>query len=146
MWSMQRNPHEAGFLVGIVVHGPILEQCFWRILLCGEHPWRSSSWRTTACRKNPWWNSSWRTVSHGRNLTLEQGRSVRRKEWQTQNIMNWPQPPFYIPPSLIIEQERGRRVENKGLKLSLGRKSGVGENCVWFSLCFYPTLFFFNWE
>ena len=29
------------------------------------------------CGKDPHWRSSWRTVSHGRDPTLEQGKSVR---------------------------------------------------------------------
>jgi len=71
--------------------------CSWRTAPCGRDSRWSSLWRTAAHCKDPLWRSLCRTVSHGRDPILEQGKTVRRKQWQRQRVTNWPQPPFPIP-------------------------------------------------
>ena len=60
----------------------------WRTLSHGEVPCWSSSWRTAACGKDPHWRSSWGSVHRQRDTTLQQGKSVRRKE-QRRHLAIW---------------------------------------------------------
>jgi len=79
------------------------------------------------------WRSSWRTVSCGRDLTLEQGKRVRRKEWQRQSVMNWSQTPF--PIRLHCRDEGGR--EKSGGSWAREEERG-GERCI--KIYFYFSL------
>lgn len=83
MWSMCREAHAgADFLAETVLHG-----------------------------KDPHWSSSWRTASCGRNLMLEQGKGVRRKEQQRESIINWLQ--LHFLSSLAAWSGGGRIVRSE---------------------------------
>ena len=57
--------------------------------------------------------------------TLEQGQSVRKKERQSQRVLNWPQTPFPVPLCCLggVGREFGSEAEP-------GRKGGVGERAL----------------
>ena len=116
----------AGLLAGLVTPWGthIGAACSWRTAPCGRDPCWGSSWRTAACGKDSHWSSSWRTVSHERDLTLEQGKSVRRKGQQRQHVMNWPQHPFLVP-----LRHSGEEGGESGSEVEPEKKGGVGGRC-----------------
>lgn len=54
------------------------------------------------------------------------GEEHKKKGAAETNCCGLTATPFPHPPGLLVEQERDRIVGNQGVKLSLGRKSGVG--------------------
>jgi len=94
-------------------------------------------WRIAAHGQDPCWRSSWRTVSCGKDTTLEQGKTVRRKEWERQCVTNWLQPLFSLPlhPSAVGGREARSEGEPK-------KKGGVEGRC--FKICFYFSLPYFD--
>jgi len=116
---MERGAHPgAGLLAGLVT-------------LWGAHAGAACSWRTAPHGKDPRWSSSWRTVSCGRDLTLEQGRSVRSPPPEEEEVAETTcdaltVTPIPHPPAPL----RGRRQRNSR------KKGGVGGRCfkIWF--CF----------
>lgn len=55
---------------------------------------------------------------------LEEGKTARRKEQQKGVVIDWPQHPFPISVTLLGVGNKGRKIENGRVKLSLG-KSGL---------------------
>lgn len=110
MWSMRREAHAgADFLAETVLHG-----------------------------KDSHWSSSWRTASCGRNLMLEQGKGVRRKERQRESIINWLQ--LHFLSSLAAWSGGGRIVRSESETGKNRRRGGRGEGgCFYFSLSYCIT-------
>lgn len=108
--------------------------CFSICSICKEaHAWADFLAETVFHGKDPYWSSSWRTASCGRNLTLEQRKGARRKEWQTESIMNQQQFHFLSP--LHAWSGGGRIVRSEAEtgknKSRGGRREG---GCFYFSL------------
>jgi len=76
----------------------------------------------------------WRTVFHERDLTLEQGKSVRSScpwgQGAAETCDELTVTPIPHPPVLVGGVGGGRE---KGVKLSLGRREGVFK--VWIYFC-----------
>lgn len=127
---------------------PMQEQFFWQDLWpprathiaavcprrtapCAKVSHCSSSSETTVCR-NECWRSRRRTVSHGRDPMLEQ-KSTRKKEQQTQNIMNWSQP-FFSALLHHSEEWGGKRV---GSEVEPGKNVVIDKQapCPYLDLC-----------
>jgi len=132
----------AGLLAGLVTPwGPTLEQPIPE----GLHPMEGT--HAGAVNKDlqpmgrtPHWDSWWRTVSRGRDPTLEQGRSVRRKERQRMcdelTTASTSHPPAQLG---------GEEVAKIRSEVEPGNTGGVGGRCFKIWLCF--SLFYsdFDW-
>lgn len=56
---------------------------------------------------------------------MEQGKSVRRKEWQRGAVIGWPESPILNLPCISLGVGAGDiGIGNEGVKLSLGKESG----------------------
>jgi len=90
---VERGAHTgAGLLAGLVtLWGPMLEQPVPE----GLHPvgrTHAGAVELAACGKHSHWRSLWRTVSRERDLTLEQGKSVRSPPPDGQGVAENPIP------------------------------------------------------
>ena len=115
--------------------------CSWRTAPRERDPCWGSLWRAAACGKDSRWRISQGTVSHGRDLMLEQGQSVRsppmrRKEQESQRVTNWPQPPFPVPQHHLGGGGRKTEVEPR-------KKREVGQRC--YTMWLYFSLSYSNW-
>lgn len=119
---------------GAACGGTTQEQIFWQELQLRIHAGVVCFWRTVPHGKEPDWNSLWSIVSCGRNWVLQQGNSVRRKEWQGGAVMGRCKP--HSPSSCATW---GKEVLKSGLKdWSLTWEEEEGESV--FSLVFYFSL------
>lgn len=97
----------------------------------GEASWSSLflkdciQWKRTHCGVLEELQPTGRThigyVCHGLHLITEHGSSMRRKEWQRQNVMYCPQRPLPIPSVLLT----GEKTEDSGAKMNPGRGGEV---------------------
>jgi len=81
-------------------------------------------------------------VSHARDTTLEQGKSVRRKDRQRQRCDELIATPVPRPPVPL----RGRRERKLAVKLSAGRREGWGEDVLKFVVFSHYSALTFDWQ
>ena len=103
-----------------------MEQIFTR------SPWKGptlgSSQRAAAHGKDSHWRSLWRTVSRERDLTLEQGKTVRSLPPEGQGAAETMCDELTITPIPHTPAPLGGGGGSEtGVKLSLGRREGWGE-------------------
>lgn len=122
-WGLWRGPHARASTAAC--GGPHAKGCW--CTLKGRDP-RCSSFTMINCslQKGP---------------TLEQGESMRRKEWQRGTFAGWLQAPFPIP--LQHSRWGGRELRSEEVRWSLGKRE-VGGLVFNFDLVFafhYPNVF-----
>lgn len=116
-----------------------------------RHQGQSSSWQDLRLVESPLWIrfilkhcSRWRGPRQEQFLkggspwerpTLEQWKSVRRKEWQRGIVMDWLQPPT---PHRTAQGVGRWRSQGQSSEVETGKKSGVGGKC--FSFCLYFSI------
>ena len=125
----ERSTHQSSLLAGLVT-------------VWGTQAGAGCSWRTAPYGKNPYWGSSWRAAPHGKDsrwrslweLSSVRGTShwsrrvsvfpLRRKEQQSQRVMNWLQPQLPNP----LHCSGGRRQRNRS-EDEPRKKGVVGGRC-----------------
>lgn len=92
------------------------------------------------CGRDLCWRRVWRIISCGRPLTLEQEKSMRRKEQHRWSVTNWLQPPFHIPLCHFGREEGAEESGTKNWIWAHEERGWDDGGFIFVLICHFPTL------